>query len=85
MLILGAMLKNGCIKLNFNYVIKIMNLVKQLHLKPNKQFLNHLYDFERHCNNLIITHVSDNIKYDKVFLKLTTTKTYFLYLVYIYS
>lgn len=50
--ILGAMLKQGCYRRDFPYIIEIMNIVKMEKLKPNKQFLTHLHRFNFHCYTL---------------------------------
>lgn len=50
--ILGAMLKQGCFRRDFPYVIEIMNIVKVERLKPNKQFLMHLQQFNHFCFKL---------------------------------
>ncbi|XP_053674536.1 pentatricopeptide repeat-containing protein 1, mitochondrial [Anopheles nili] len=47
--ILGAMLRQGCIKNNFRYVTEVLNIVKNERLKPNEQFLRHLEDFSKVC------------------------------------
>lgn len=38
------MLKQACIKMNFVYVIELMELVIKEQIEPNKQFIQHLED-----------------------------------------
>lgn len=52
MQILGAMLKQGCYRRDFPYVMEIMNITKNERLKPNKAFLDHLHQFSRLCYKL---------------------------------
>lgn len=47
--ILGAMLKQGCVRHDFQYVLKIMNIVHSERIKPNEQFLRHLQSFHDNC------------------------------------
>lgn len=60
--ILGAMLKSGCIKMNFDYIIEILNIIKDLKLKPNERILECLDVLIKSCN-----------KYKKRDMKVTTT------------
>lgn len=50
--ILGAMLKQGCYRRNFPYVLEIMNITQNERLKPNKPFLMHLHQFNHLCYKL---------------------------------
>lgn len=52
MQILGAMLNQGCYRLDFPYIIEILNITKNERLKPNKQFLTHLHEFNQKCYKL---------------------------------
>lgn len=45
------MLKSGCYRTDFPYVIEILNIIKNERLKPNKQFLEHIHKFNYHCYN----------------------------------
>ncbi|GLV34789.1 uncharacterized protein CBL_09270 [Carabus blaptoides fortunei] len=47
--ILGAMLKQACIQLNFVYVIDIMELAIEEQIHPNKIFIQHLEDLYKRC------------------------------------
>lgn len=47
--ILGAMLRQGCARRNFAYVLKIMQIVLVERIKPNEQFLMHLVRFRTEC------------------------------------
>lgn len=51
--ILGAMLKQGCYRRDFPFIIEILNITKAEKLKPNKQFLEHLHKFNFHCYNVL--------------------------------
>lgn len=69
--ILGAMVKQGCVHRSFEYVLEIMKIVKDERIKPNEQFLTHLYHFHHHCFRLIQTKVSRggyNISFCRFFL-----------------
>ena len=59
--ILGAMLKSGCVNKNFDYIIEILNIIKDLQLKPNDRILESLNIFITSCN-----------KYKKRDVKVTT-------------
>lgn len=48
--ILGAMLKSGCVKKNFDYIIEVLNIIKDLGLKPNERILESLNIFVKSCN-----------------------------------
>lgn len=61
--ILGAMLKQGCVQHNFEYVVKIMNIVKTECIKPNENFLKHLQSFHENCLQFKKTDVCLNIIY----------------------
>ncbi|XP_055690669.1 pentatricopeptide repeat-containing protein 1, mitochondrial [Lutzomyia longipalpis] len=47
--ILGAMLRQGCSKNNFNYVMYILDLCEWEQIRPNQQFVKHLLEFEKKC------------------------------------
>lgn len=47
--ILGAMLHQGCAKHNFQYVLKIMQIVLSERIRPNEPFLMHLVKFRTNC------------------------------------
>lgn len=49
--ILGAMLRQGCAKNNFNYVMYIMDLCEWEQVQPNEQFVKHLLQFESKCKH----------------------------------
>lgn len=51
--ILGAMLKQGCSKKNFAYVLEILDLITELRLKPSEQLLKNIDYFQRSCVKLI--------------------------------
>lgn len=53
MAILGAMLKQGCLQWNFDYVMSIMDIVMREEIKPNAQFLTHLHKFYKKTTALI--------------------------------
>ncbi|KAJ6641352.1 Pentatricopeptide repeat-containing protein 1, mitochondrial [Pseudolycoriella hygida] len=57
--ILGAMLRQGCGRRDFPYVIEVLRICKAQQLKPNKQFLEHLHKF----NYLCYTWKKENHKY----------------------
>ncbi|XP_059620362.1 pentatricopeptide repeat-containing protein 1, mitochondrial [Phlebotomus argentipes] len=48
--ILGAMLKQGCSKYNFSYVMYVMDLCEWEQVKPNMQFVRHLLEFNQKCS-----------------------------------
>jgi pentatricopeptide repeat domain-containing protein 1 len=48
--ILGAMLKSGCVQKNFDYIIEILNIIKELRLKPSPKMLEVLEIFLKSCN-----------------------------------
>lgn len=48
--ILGAMLKSGCVKKNFDYILEILNIIQELKLKPNTKILDVLEIFLKSCN-----------------------------------
>lgn len=48
--ILGAMLKSGCIKKNFDYIIEVLYIIKELNIKPNERMLECLEDLLKICN-----------------------------------
>lgn len=60
--ILGAMIKQGCVQHNFEYVLKIMNIVRTERIKPNENFLKHLQNFHENCLNFKKTDVCANIQ-----------------------
>lgn len=66
--ILGAMLKCGCVQHNFEYILEIMKIVKDERMKPNEQFLTHLYHFHHYCFRLIQTNVSNWTAIQSVFV-----------------
>lgn len=43
--ILGAMLRQGCVRNDFNYISEILQISLDEHIKPNPMFLKHLYKF----------------------------------------
>lgn len=43
--ILGAMLKQGCLQWNFDYVRTVMDIAMREEITPNAQFLTHLHKF----------------------------------------
>ncbi|GAB0088560.1 pentatricopeptide repeat-containing protein 1, mitochondrial [Sergentomyia squamirostris] len=47
--ILGAMLRQGCSKFNFKYIMYILDLSEWEQVKPNEQFVNHLLEFDKKC------------------------------------
>lgn len=51
--IAGAMLRQGCSKLNFPYVLEILKIVKHYRLRPDEKFLTHIENFEITCKKLI--------------------------------
>lgn len=56
--ILGAMLKQGCVQKNFDYILEIMKIVKDERIKPNESFLMHLHTFHQQCIRFIQKNVS---------------------------
>lgn len=50
MQILGAMLKSGCVKKNFDYIIEVLYIIKDLRLKPSEKALETLSIFLKSCN-----------------------------------
>lgn len=56
--ILGAMLKQGCVRHDFPYVLKVMKIVLTERIKPNEQFLRHLQSFYDNCSRFKETDVS---------------------------
>jgi pentatricopeptide repeat domain-containing protein 1 len=48
--ILGAMLKTGCVRKDFDYIIDILHCIKDLNLKPNDRVLESLQIFIKACN-----------------------------------
>lgn len=46
---LGALLKNAAINMQFGYVLYVMDIVKQEKLKVNTAFLRHLETFNDRC------------------------------------
>lgn len=48
--ILGAMLKSGCVNRNFDYIIEVLSIIKELKLKPNDRILASLDIFVKSCN-----------------------------------
>lgn len=57
--VLEIMLKQGCSRYDFPYIIEIMNITSEGELKPNKQFLAELIGFNEDCHNVLKTS-SDN-------------------------
>lgn len=55
--ILGAMLRQGCAKRSFSYIIEIMQICLDEHIKPNEMFLRHLYNFHKSCARAIDSRV----------------------------
>lgn len=51
--ILGAMVKQGCLQWNFQYVISIMDLVMREEIKPNAAFLTHLHKFYKKTTGMV--------------------------------
>lgn len=54
--ILGAMLKQGCLQWNFEYVVSIMQLTMKEGIAPNAQFITHLHKFYKKTTALIRGH-----------------------------
>lgn len=50
--ILGAMLKSGCVKKNFDYILDVLYIIRELKLKPNDKALETLDIFVKSCNKL---------------------------------
>lgn len=48
--ILGAMLKAGCVKKNFNYIMEVLHIIKDLKLKPSDRIIEMLAIFVKSCN-----------------------------------
>ncbi|CRL06978.1 CLUMA_CG020011, isoform A [Clunio marinus] len=48
--ILGAMLKTACIKKNFDYVIDVLDIIKDLNLKPSERIIDCLDALIKVCN-----------------------------------
>lgn len=48
--ILGAMLKSGCVKKNFDYIIEVLYIIKELNIKPNQRMLECLDILMKSCN-----------------------------------
>lgn len=48
--ILGAMLKSGCVKKNFDYVMEILEIIREMKLKPSEKMLEVLDIFIKSCN-----------------------------------
>lgn len=66
MQILGAMLRQGCAQHNYEYVVKIMSIVKTERIKPNEQFLQHLHNFHVNASSYKKSNVncgSDSLNY----------------------
>lgn len=51
--ILGAMLRQGCAKRNFSYVLEIMDLIVEQKIKPSGPFITHLHNFHNYCFKII--------------------------------
>lgn len=47
------MLRQGCAKRNFSYVLEIMDLIVEQKIKPSGQFITHLHNFHNYCFKLI--------------------------------
>lgn len=47
--ILGALLRQACVKENFVYILQIMELVAKENIHTNKQFMDHLESFHKSC------------------------------------
>lgn len=47
--ILGAMLKQGCYHMRFDYIFEIMELCLRESVPVNKKFLEHLESFKEKC------------------------------------
>lgn len=60
--ILGAMLKSGCIKKNFEYVMEILNIIQEFRLKPSDKMLEVLESFIKICNKSKKRDVKDTPK-----------------------
>lgn len=53
--ILGAMMRQGCSQLNFQYVLEILDIVKKEKIKPSEKFLTHLDNFHNACKKILKT------------------------------
>lgn len=48
--ILGAMLKTGCVRKNFDYIIEVLYIIKEFKIKPNERMLDCLTILIKSCN-----------------------------------
>lgn len=48
--ILGAMVKQGCFRKNFAYILDILRIIKQFKMKPSIQLMETLETFIKSCN-----------------------------------
>lgn len=51
--ILGTLLKKAAIQMQFDYVLYVMNLVKEENIKLNEAFMKHLETFSEKCASKI--------------------------------
>jgi pentatricopeptide repeat domain-containing protein 1 len=51
--ILGAMLRQGCARRNFEYVLEILNIIRDQRLRPSEQLLVNLDKFVKNCRKRI--------------------------------
>lgn len=51
--ILGAMMRQACVRRNFGYVLEVLELIKYLKLKPSEKLLDNLDAFHKSCVKLI--------------------------------
>ena len=67
--ILGALLKHGCLARDFEYITRILDIVKNFKLKPNAVFLTHLSKFEETCEKIANAKYHPYLKQNKNFRK----------------
>lgn len=48
--ILGAMLKSACVTRNFDYIIEVLYIIKDLNIKPSDRMMDVLDKFMKSCN-----------------------------------
>lgn len=75
--ILGTMLRHGCARGNFDYILEILKIVEMERIKPNEQFLKHLDDFEK--SNAMLGKSKVNILYMWKNFQEKFRKLYFLF------
>jgi pentatricopeptide repeat domain-containing protein 1 len=59
MQILGAMMRQGCVRKNFDYVLEILNIIREGRLRPSEQLLLNLDKFVKRCKKM--THMPDQL------------------------